>query len=210
VKPIHRAAALCAVALLTVCLVVACSEKPEPPPPPVTGPPPDSFRVAFETTKGKFVVEAYRRWAPTGVDRFHELVIANALDEGPFFRVVPKFIVQFGAVADPKVNALWDSRPIADDPRFAKNLRGTVAFAQKSAPNTRSNQLFVNYADNEHLDAMGFSPIGRVVEGMAVVDAINAEYRERPDFHFISTLGNSYLQRMFPRLDYIKTARIVP
>src|SRR3712207_3738143 len=58
--------------------------------------PPDSFRVAFETTRGTFVVDAIRGWAPKGVDRFHELVSDGYFRDVAIFRVVPGFIAQFG------------------------------------------------------------------------------------------------------------------
>jgi peptidyl-prolyl cis-trans isomerase A (cyclophilin A) len=171
------------------------------------GPTPDSFRVAFETTRGTFVVEAHRAWSPKGVDRLHELVSAGLLDDNAFYRVVPKFIIQFGALADPKVNARWDSLRIADDPRVEQNRRGTMAFAQEG-PGSRTHQLFINLSDNPHLDRAGFVPIGRVVDGMQVVDSVYTGYREKPEYHLIATLGNAYLRRMFPRLDYIVTARL--
>ena len=171
-------------------------------------PAPDSFRVAFETTRGTFVVEALRKWSPRGVDRFHELVNAGYFTDIGFFRVVPGFVAQFGMHGDPAVNREWDDRPIADDPVVQTNTRGTIVFAT-SGPNTRKNQLFINYADNARLDPMGFSPFGRVVEGMSVVDSIYAGYRETPDQARIASEGNAYLKREFPRLDYIKSARIV-
>ena len=171
-------------------------------------PAPDSFRVAFETTRGTFVVEALRKWSPRGVDRFHELVNAGYFKDIGFFRVVPGFVAQFGMHGDPAVNREWDDRPIADDPVVQTNARGTIVFAT-SGPNTRKNQFFINYADNARLDAMGFSPFGRVVEGMSVVDSIYAGYRETPDQARIASDGNAYLKREFPRLDYIQSARIV-
>ena len=198
------------VALLGLSVaVVACGSKgASPVQSAVTGPAPDSFRVAFETTRGRFVVEAHRSWAPKGVDRFFELVSARAFDDNAFFRVVPGFIVQFGAPGDPKVNAHWNSLRIADDPPTQKNLRGTVAFATEG-PGTRTNQLFINCSDNAHLDRIGFVPIGRVLDGMGVVDSIYSGYREKPEYHLLATLGNEYLRRMFPKLDYVATARIL-
>src|SRR5439155_16844170 len=159
-------------------------------------------------TRGRFVVEAHHGWAPRGVDRFYELVSAGALDDNGFYRVVPKFIVQFGASGDPKVTAHWDSLRIADDPPAEKNRRGTIAFATEGA-GTRTSQLFINLSDNAHLDRIGFVPIGRVVEGMDVVDSIYSGYREKPEYHLIATIGNGYLRRMFPKLDYVRTARVV-
>ena len=189
--------------------IAACNEKRAAPVPSTpAGPTPDSFRVVFETTRGRVVIEAQRRWAPKGVDRLYELVSTGALDDNAFFRVVPTFIVQFGAVGDPNVNAHWDSLHIADDPPLEKNIRGTIAFATEG-PGTRANQLFINLSDNAHLDHSGFVPLGRVVEGMGIVDSIFSGYREKPDYHLIASLGNTYLRRMFPKLDYVTTARII-
>ena len=190
--------------------IVACSDKrPATAHAAAAGPTPDSFHVAFETTRGRFTIEVHRQWAPLGADRLYELVSTGALDDNGFFRVVPGFIVQFGAPGDPKINAHWDSLPIADDPPREKNVRGTLAFATEG-PGTRTNQLFINLSDNPHLDRTGFVPVGRVVDGTGVVDSIFSGYREKPDYHLIASLGNSYLRRAFPKLDYITTARILP
>jgi peptidyl-prolyl cis-trans isomerase A (cyclophilin A) len=199
------------VVVAVVCAVgaIACSEKKAPAGSTPSGPTPDSFHVAFETTRGTFVIDVHRDWAPNGVDRLYELVTNGLLDDNAFFRVVPKFIVQFGAFGDKKVNAHWDSLRIADDPQRQKNLRGTIAFAQ-DGPASRTHQLFVNLSDNPHLDRDKFVPLGRVISGMQVVDSIYSGYREKPDYHLIASLGNEYLHRMFPKLDYIKNARVLP
>jgi peptidyl-prolyl cis-trans isomerase A (cyclophilin A) len=168
---------------------------------------PDSFRVTFETSRGPVVVEALRSWSPNGVDRFYALVSSRFFDENRFFRVVPGFIVQFGLAGEPKTNEQWDARPIPDDPVRQSNMRGTITFATEG-PNTRSHQLFVNLADNPRLDKLGFTPIGRVVSGMGAVDSIYAGYEEDPSQRMIQRLGNSYLARMFPKLDYVRTAQI--
>jgi peptidyl-prolyl cis-trans isomerase A (cyclophilin A) len=169
---------------------------------------PDSFRVAFETTRGNVVVDVIRAWSPRGVDRFHELVNAGYFTDIAFFRVLPGFVAQFGMHGDPAVNRRWDDRPILDDPVVQSNKRGTIVFAT-SGPNTRGNQFFINYSDNTRLDGLGFSPFGRVIGGMSVVDSIYAGYGETPDQSRVAADGNAYLKRTFPRLDYIKSARIV-
>ncbi|HEY4130469.1 MAG TPA: peptidylprolyl isomerase [Gemmatimonadaceae bacterium] len=173
-----------------------------------TTPAPDSFNVRFETSRGPFVARIYRRWAPKGADRFYELVQAHFYDENRFFRVVPGFVAQFGINDKPKVNDVWDAKRIPDDSVKQSNGRGTIVFATEG-PNTRTHQLFINLADNGRLDPMGFAPMGRVVDGMATVDSLYNGYGEQPDQQYIQTLGNSYLNRLFPKLDYIKTARVV-
>jgi peptidyl-prolyl cis-trans isomerase A (cyclophilin A) len=171
------------------------------------GSPPDSFQVTFETSRGPFVVAVNRSWAPRGADRFYELVRAGFFDENRFFRVLPGFVAQFGINDKPAVNEVWDAKPILDDSVTQSNVRGTLAYATLG-PGTRTHQLFVNIGDNSRLDAMGFAPIGRVVQGMEVVDSLYNGYDERPDQDMISKLGNAYLTRMFPKLDYIKRATI--
>ena len=173
----------------------------------VVGPAPDTFRVDFETTRGTFVVEAVRAWAPNGADRFYQLVQEHFFDESRFFRVVPGFVAQFGLHNERKANERWEAAKLPDDSVRQTNARGTLVFTN-SGPNTRSHQIFINLADNARLDKQGFSPFGRVVEGMAVVDSLYSGYEDTPDQQYIRTLGNSYLTRMFPKLDYIRTARL--
>jgi peptidyl-prolyl cis-trans isomerase A (cyclophilin A) len=173
------------------------------------GPVPDTFRVAFETTKGRFVVEAYKRWAPVGATRFYELVSMGAFDNNAFYRVVPNFVAQFGTPGDPKITAKLDSVTLPNEKRIAKNERGTFAFAQEESK-PRSHTIFINRRDNEYLDGQGFVPIGRVVEGMAVVDSLQWPYVEKADHHMLSTIGNRYMRRNYPKADYVKVATVVP
>jgi peptidyl-prolyl cis-trans isomerase A (cyclophilin A) len=167
---------------------------------------PASFRVRVETSRGGFTLQIQRDWAPNGADRFYELLRAGAYERAAFFRVVPGFIVQFGIPADPKVAAAWRDARIADDPVKTSNLRGTLTFAM-AGPDTRTSQLFINLLNNRTLDGRGFAPFGKVVEGMEVVDSLNAEYRERPDQGRIQAEGEAYLLREFPRLDVIRSMR---
>ena len=188
--------------------VASCSK----PVPPINevGQAPDSFRVKFETTRGDVVVQVNRDWAPHGADRFYALVENQFFDGDPFFRVIPGFIAQFGLNLTRRVNEQWDEPRIPDDSVKQSNLRGTMSFAAEG-PNSRNHQLFFNLADkNARLDRTGFAPIGKVVSGLDVVDSLNGEYGGTPEQHFINTMGKGYLDRMFPRLDYIKVVRVVP
>lgn len=171
---------------------------------------PEQFRVKFETTAGDFVMEVHRKWSPQGVDQFHRLIQEEFYKEARFFRVVPGFVVQWGIAGDPKINRKWDNATIQDEPVVASNMRGFVTYAKSSAPNSRTTQLFINLKDNQRLDSMGFSPFARVTEGMDVVEKITAQYGERPKQPLIERQGNAYLKSQFPRLDYIKSAVIIP
>ena len=175
---------------------------------------PDTFAIRFETTRGPFTVQVVRAWAPRGADRAYYLTRSGFYDGTRFFRVLRGFVAQFGANGDPRVSRVWDVRTFADDPVRRQNLRGTVAFAT-AGPNTRTTQLFVNLRDNVRLDRLGFAPIGRVIEGMAVVDSLYGGYGEGapqgkgPDQDRLATEGARYLEREFPRLDGVRTARVV-
>jgi peptidyl-prolyl cis-trans isomerase A (cyclophilin A) len=176
---------------------------------------PESFKVKVETTKGNFTVEVTRSLAPNGADRFYNLVRSGYFKDIAFFRVISGFMCQFGIHGDPKVSAAWKSAQIQDDPVKASNTRGAITFAT-AGPNTRTTQLFINFGDNANLDKMGFSPFGKVVEGMDVVDKINNEYGEGapggrgPRQDRIQSEGNAYLKKDFPNLDHIKSASILP
>lgn len=175
---------------------------------------PATFKAKFETTKGDVVIEVTRDWAPQGADRFYNLVKNGFYDDCRFFRVLGGFMAQFGISGDPQVSSVWRTANITDDPVKQKNTRGMVSYAM-AGPNTRTTQLFINYGDNSSLDAQGFSPFGKVVEGMNNVDALYKEYGEGaprgqgPDQGKVQAMGNTYLKESFPELDYIKKATIV-
>jgi peptidyl-prolyl cis-trans isomerase A (cyclophilin A) len=223
----HRKHAPALLALLALQLIpVACKDKAPPtpppaaavsnplPPPPADAVSPDSFRVKFATSKGDFTVDVTRAWAPKGADRFYRLVSEGYFKDIRFFRVLPGFMAQFGMSGNPALTAKMDTLRISDDPVTQSNKRGMVTFAM-AGPNTRSSQFFINYRDNAMLDSQGFSPFGKVVDGMKVVDALYGGYGEGapngagPSQDSIRTKGNEYLRRAFPKLDYIKSATIV-
>jgi peptidyl-prolyl cis-trans isomerase A (cyclophilin A) len=169
---------------------------------------PASYRVRFETSAGPFVLTVTRAWAPLGADRFYNLVRHGYFDGARFFRVLPGFVAQFGINGNPAVSARWREATISDDPVTQHNLRGTITFAT-AGPNTRTTQLFINYADNTSLDSRGFAPFGRVVEGMDVVDQLYSGYGESPDQGLIQLRGTAYLASAFPKLDSITHASLL-
>jgi peptidyl-prolyl cis-trans isomerase A (cyclophilin A) len=175
---------------------------------------PDVYKVNFDTSKGAFVVEVHREWAPIGADHFYELVNAKYYDGDRFFRVLKGFVVQFGLNGDPAVSAHWDNMTLPDDPVKHHNVRGTLVYAT-AGPATRTTQLFINLANNTaQLDRTGFAPFGEVTSGMDVVESLYGGYGEGapagagPDQDLVKTRGNDYLTQHFPKLDYIKTATI--
>ena len=176
---------------------------------------PPVYKVEFDTSKGPFVVEVHRDWAPNGADRFYNLVKNGFYDNTRFFRVIEGFMAQFGVNGDPKVSAVWRESRIKDDPVKVSNKRTFVTFAT-AGPNTRTTQIFISYGDNSNLDSQGFSPFGQVVSGMKVVDSLYSGYGEGapggrgPNQTRVQSEGNAYLASSFPNLDYVKKATIVP
>jgi len=174
---------------------------------------PAVYKAKFDTSKGSFVIEVHRDWAPNGADRFYNLVKNGFYNDARFFRVIDGFMVQFGINGDPKISAVWRDANIKDDAVKQSNTVGTVTFAT-AGPNTRTTQVFINFGDNAGLDGQGFSPFGKVVSGMDVVDSLFGGYGEGspqghgPNQGIVQSLGNAYLGKAFPKLDFIQKATI--
>jgi peptidyl-prolyl cis-trans isomerase A (cyclophilin A) len=175
---------------------------------------PETYQAKFTTTRGDFTITVNRAWAPLGADRFYNLLKHHYYDDASFFRVLPGFVVQFGISAYPAVSAAWKKTEIKDDPVSKSNLRGYIVFAT-AGPNTRTTQVFINLVDNKRLDSMGFAAFGQVTEGMNVVEMMYEGYGEGapegggPDQGKIEAQGKPYLDKGWPKLDYIKTATII-
>lgn len=177
---------------------------------------PAVYKVKLSTTKGDIVAEIHRDWAPNGADRFYNLVKLGFYDGCKFFRVLDNFMAQTGINGDPSVQSKWRDANIPDDPASGhSNQRGFLTFAT-GGPNTRTTQFFINFRDNSFLDAQGFPPFGKIIEGEAVTDQLYRAYGEGapggsgPDQGQIQSRGNAYLEEQYPNLDAIKTARIIP
>lgn len=172
---------------------------------------PAKFKVQFETTKGVVIVEVTREWSPNGADRFYNLAKNGFFDGIKFFRVVPGFVVQFGIHGDPSLATKWLESNIPDDKVVTGNKRGFLTYAKSGAPNSRSTQLFINLNDNSRLDEMGFSAFGKVIKGMEVVDKLYGGYGEQLTQlqGDIAAQGNKFLETNFPKLDAVKTAKII-
>ena len=175
---------------------------------------PDTFALVFETSAGSFEVEFVREWSPVAVDRVWELGQASFWSGARIYRVNDRY-AQFGYSGDPEADARWIPAGVPDEPVRASNRRGTVSFA-RGGPGTRSAILFFNRGDNTNLDALewngvlGFPPVGRVVRGMEVIDALHDGYGDAPMQweDSIATLGNAFLDRVYPELDSIADVRV--
>jgi peptidyl-prolyl cis-trans isomerase A (cyclophilin A) len=170
---------------------------------------PKLFTATFKTTKGTFQLQVHRTWAPRAADRFYNLVKSGFYDGVSFFRVVPRFVVQFGISPYPQVSTAWQNATIPDDIPTVHNTRGSVTFAA-AGPNTRTTQVFINLGNNTNLDQSGFAPFGAVSSGMGVVDKLYSGYADTltQQQGEMATQGSAWLVKHYPKLDSIKTARV--
>jgi homoserine O-acetyltransferase len=176
---------------------------------------PDVYRARFETTKGQFTLEVTRSMAPVGADRFYNLIRAGYYDDSRFTRVIKNYIVQFGVPRDSVLARLWYHNTFPDDSLHVSNVRGTFAFAMRG-PDDRTTQIYINLADNVRNDGQGFSPFGRVVDGMNVVDSLYNGYGDNSGGGVragkqgpLLEGGNAFVDREYPKLDHLIRATIV-
>ncbi|MEN9599301.1 MAG: Peptidyl-prolyl cis-trans isomerase precursor [Bacteroidota bacterium] len=177
---------------------------------------PDTFKVLFVTTKGDFIIEAYKSWAPIGVERFYQLASTGYYNNNYFFRVEKEYVIQFGIAPDPAKRNNWDRSRLQDEPVKEKHIKGIVAFARSGA-NSRSAQLFIDVNDNPKLDTTmrggvhGYPPIGKIIKGYEVMEALNGQYGRDilPLQDSIYKYGNAFLDKQFPGLDKIIKATII-
>jgi homoserine O-acetyltransferase len=182
-----------------------------------TKPAPPVSHLRFETSKGVFVLEVIREWGPIGADRLYNLARLGYYDDTRFHRVNKNYIVQFGLHGDPAVNAAWKDRYLKDDPPRSTNSRGTFAFSMKGPtnPTTRNTQIYINLADNSRNNAEPFTVLGRVIEGMSVLDSLYSGYGENSGAGVrqgrqgpLETGGNAFMDREYPLLDRIRRVTV--
>jgi cyclophilin family peptidyl-prolyl cis-trans isomerase len=140
-------------------------------------------RVVLETNLGNIVIELFSSQAPITVDNFLGYVNSGFYNYLLFHRVVPGFMIQGGAYyLDGYTIYFWppDQPPIINESyNGLSNLRGTIAMARSSNPNSANSQFFINEVNNPFLDranaadGFGYCVFGQVVEGMDTVDDIN-------------------------------------
>jgi peptidyl-prolyl cis-trans isomerase A (cyclophilin A) len=204
--------------LVAMGWVAACTSNQglrEPSPDMLSATAPDSFVVEVETSEGTFHVTMHRAWSPLGVDRVYQLMGNDFYAGARFYRVVPGFVAQWGFSGDPALDSVWQEHTLADEPTVVSNLRGTMSFARAGAE-TRSFTLFINLVDNARLDDVvaggvaGYPPIGRIINGLEVVDGFYAAYTEDPPGQdLISVQGNEYLRSRYSQLDSIVGTRVI-
>ena len=178
---------------------------------------PEKFQVQFETTKGDFVIEVNREWAPNGADRFYNMVRIGYFKDIAIFRAIKGFMFQFGIHGDPAVSSKWSDASIKDDPSVnISNQKGYITFAQTQAANSRSTQMFLNLGNNASLDASRngstpFVPFGKIISGMDVLEKIYSDYGEnsREVQGKFKQEGNAFIKKKYPNIDYVKSVKLV-
>jgi peptidyl-prolyl cis-trans isomerase A (cyclophilin A) len=135
-------------------------------------------KVRMDTSMGEIVLELDAAKAPKTVANFVEYVKAGHYDGTVFHRVIPNFMVQGGGMdSDMKEKPTRAPIPL-ESKNGLNNVRGSVAMARTSNPNSATAQFFINLKDNGFLDAAnspdgnGYAVFGKVVTGMEVVDKI--------------------------------------
>lgn len=175
---------------------------------------PETFLTRFETTKGNFDVEIKRELSPAGADRLYQLVKHRFFDSVIFYRVVPKFVAQFGT-SDTALEKAWSNYKLPDEEVKTSNVRGTISYA-RSGKETRGTVLFINLVDNPRLDTInyngvkGFPVLGKVVLGMSTVDSLYSGYGGATMNQLDTMYKNkdAFFQK-FPKLDVVKKAYLV-
>jgi len=137
-------------------------------------------QVTLKTNKGDIRIELYAQQAPATVENFLRYARDGFYDGTVFHRVISHFMIQGGGFT-PQLMQKPTREPIVNEAdNGLKNLRGTVAMARTSDPNSATAQFFINVESNPPLDhtgkdssrAWGYAVFGKVVDGMSVVDDI--------------------------------------
>ena len=165
--------------------------------------------VQCGTSKGDFTMELHRSWSPIGYDRAVELFDRGFFDGSHFYRVVPKFLVQFGISYTTDVDLKhFAQTPIPDDPTHDPVIpfqEGTISYAG-SGDHSRTSQLFISYGASKALGTQKWeTPVGMVIEGMENIRNLYS-YGDMPPWGKGPVQGKihsgrSYIEDNFPLSD---------
>ena len=133
--------------------------------------------VKLETSMGNIVIELNEQAAPVTVKNFLGYVEEGFFDGTIFHRVIPDFMIQGGGLTDQMVQKQTREPIINEAHNGLKNMRGAIAMARTSDPDSATCQFFINHRDNDFLNYVengnpGYAVFGKTIEGMDVVDAI--------------------------------------
>jgi cyclophilin family peptidyl-prolyl cis-trans isomerase len=133
--------------------------------------------VEMQTSRGTLIIELDSEKAPKTVQNFLQYAKDGFYNGTVFHRVMDGFMIQGGGFTA-EMNEKTTGAPIPNEGKNGlKNLRGTLAMARRSDPNSATAQFFINHKDNAGLDypspdGFGYAVFGKVVQGMEIVDKI--------------------------------------
>jgi peptidyl-prolyl cis-trans isomerase B (cyclophilin B) len=162
-----------------------------------------SKQVEMQTSAGTLRIELDDEQAPKSVANFLAYAAAGHYENTVFHRVIKGFMLQGGGF-EAGMKQKPTQPPIANEANNGlKNKRYTLAMARTSDPHSATSQFFINTVDNGFLDfraenaqGWGYAVFGRVVEGMDVVEAIEAMATGRKGFHDDVPLVDVVIERV--------------
>ncbi len=132
--------------------------------------------VIMETSMGTIELELDSEKAPVTVANFVEYASDGHFEDTVFHRVIPGFMIQGGGLASNGAEKPTRDPIVLESRNGLRNVRGAIAMARTSVPDSATSQFFINLVDNPFLDYStgndGYAVFGRVVKGLDVVDAI--------------------------------------
>ncbi len=133
-------------------------------------------QVVIVTSNGDISLRLFRDQAPATVENFLAYVDSGHYNGTIFHRVIPNFMIQGGGMT-PDMQEKETRDPVVNESKNRlHNIRGTVAMARTSDPDSATAQFFINQRTNLRLDwspgGPGYTVFGEVTDGMDVVDFI--------------------------------------
>ena len=139
-----------------------------------------AYRATLDTSAGPITMEFLAEAAPNTVRQFMRLAAAGVYDGMAFHRVAPGFVIQTGALSS-RLAPLTEKQqklvhPLVPEFSGTKHVKGIVSMARGEDPGSATTSFFICTAPSTALDGQ-YTVFGRVVDGMAAVDAIEAAPR---------------------------------
>jgi peptidyl-prolyl cis-trans isomerase B (cyclophilin B) len=161
-----------------------------------------SSQVDLYTNHGKIRIELDEAKAPESSKNFLSYVRKGHYDGTVFHRVIPSFMIQGGGFEAGMKQKPTDAPLRNEANNGLKNEHYTLAMARTSDPHSATSQFFINTKDNDFLNfksesasGWGYAVFGKVVDGQAVVDAIEGVKTGRKGFHDDVPLEDVVIER---------------
>jgi cyclophilin family peptidyl-prolyl cis-trans isomerase len=138
------------------------------------------YRAVLDTSAGPITIEFLADKAPETVRQFMRLAASGVYNGMAFHRVAPGFVIQTGALASRPVPLTQKQQALVHNlaPEFndTRHAKGVVSMARGDAPDSATTSFFIVVGTSSALDGV-YTAFGRVVDGVAAVDAIEATPR---------------------------------